>query len=263
MADIPTFTLNDGTTQPAIGFGTYPMTGDDAVAAVGSALAAGYRLIDTAQLYGNELEVGEALHRSGLARSEVQIQTKLNGGTFGFDHFYGEVSATLGRLKLDRIDMMLIHWPGKTGTDFVDQWRALIACQAEGTATSIGVSNFSEAQLQLLIDETGVTPAVNQIELHPLKPQEHMREVHARLGIVTQAWSPLGNQNPPFDAPPIVRAAREHAATAAQVVLCWHHMIGTLPLPKSADAARMAENLDTFGWSLTADEVREISALGA
>lgn len=262
MAQIPTIQLNDGNSLPAIGLGTYPMAGESAVREIGNALAIGYRLIDTAQLYKNELEVGQAFAQSGLPRSEVRLQTKISGGVFGEDHAIGEISAALGRLKVDRIDMILIHWPSKTTTSYVEQWRGLIAMQQEGVATSIGVSNFNEEQLQLLIDETGVTPAVNQVELHPLKPQKDLRRAHQRLGIITQAWSPLGKDKAPYDAPSVQRAAREHGVTPAQVILRWHHEIGSLPLPKSSDFTRQAENLDTFGWSLTADEVREITQLG-
>lgn len=262
MAQIPSIQLSDGNSLPAIGLGTYPMTGDSAVREIGNALSIGYRLIDTAQLYKNELEVGQAFAASGLPRSEVKLQTKISGGVFGEDHAIGAISAALGRLKVDRIDMILIHWPSKTTSSFVEQWRGLIAMQQEGVATSIGVSNFNEEQLRLLIDQTGVTPAVNQVELHPLKPQLELRRVHEELGIITQAWSPLGKDKAPYDAPAVRRAAREHAVTGAQVILRWHQHIGTLPLPKSSDFTRQAQNLDTFAWSLTDEEVREITALG-
>ncbi len=261
--DIPTYQLNDGTTQPQTGFGTYPMTGPEAVAAVATALSAGYRLIDTAQMYRNEDAVGKALRDSGLPREAVHIQSKVSGGDFGMDRLIAEVDVALGRLQVSHIDTVLIHWATREPESYVAQWRGLVACQQSGTVRTIGVSNFNEEQLHRVIDATGVVPAVNQIELHPLKPQIKMRQVHENLGIQTQAWSPLAKSNAPYDAAPIVRAAREHAITPAQVILRWHIEIGTLPLPKSARADRQAQNIDIFGYSLTEREVEQITALGA
>lgn len=262
METTPTYTLNDGTTLPAIGFGTYPLRGREAVDAIRSAVAAGYRLIDTAQMYRNEDEVGQAVRGSGLPAGDVLVQTKVTGGTFGMSELIAEVDVALGRLGVSCIDAVLIHWPIAGSTAYVDQWKGLIACQEQGTVRTIGVSNFNEEQLRRLIDETGVTPAVNQIELHPLKPQRHLRAVHAELGIVTQSWSPLGNQKAPFEAAPVVRAAREHDITPAQVILRWHLELGALPLPKSANAGRQGVNIDLFGYSLTSREVEQITALG-
>ena len=194
MADstIPTYTLNDETTLPAIGFGTYPLKGDDGVAAIGSALEIGYRLLDTAVNYENEAEVGEALRRSGLPRDEVQVTSKLPGRHHAYDEAIASVRGSLDRLGLDYLDLHLIHWPNPSVDKYVEAWRAFVDLQKEGLLRSIGVSNFTEAHLRRIIEDTGVTPVVNQIELHPRFPQEEMRRVHERLGIRTEAWSPTG-----------------------------------------------------------------------
>lgn len=263
MKPIPTYAVNDGTSLPAVGFGTYPLRDREAVEAVGTALAAGYRLIDTAQTYRNEDQVGQAVRSADLPQSEVIIQTKIPGGAFGRAEAIAEVDAALNRLQVSCIDVMLIHWTKAGSSAYVDQWKALVAGQEQGKIRSIGVSNFDEDQLRRIIGETGVTPAVHQIELHPLLPQEHLRAVHAEWGILTQAWSPLGKEKAPFEAPAVQRVAREHSITPAQAILRWHIELGTLPLPKSSQASRQAENLDIFGYRLSAEEVREISALGA
>ena len=194
MADstIPTYTLNDETTLPAIGFGTYPLKGDDGVAAIGSALDIGYRLLDTAVNYENETEVGEALRRSGIPRDEVQVTSKLPGRHHAYDEAIASVHGSLERLGLDYLDLHLIHWPNPSVDKYVEAWRALVDLQKQGLLRSIGVSNFTEAHLRAHHRRHGVTPAVNQIELHPRFPQEEMRRVHERLGIRTEAWSPLG-----------------------------------------------------------------------
>lgn len=259
---IPTVLLNDGTAVPHIGFGTYPMRGAQAVRAVGTAFAAGYRLIDTAAMYRNEDAVGQAMRESGLPRDAVALQTKVSGGHFGMEQLIGEIDGALGRLSLGQIDVALIHWPMPDSDSYIEQWRGLVECQRAGTVRTIGVSNFGHEQLERVIADSGVTPAVNQIELHPLKPQQHLREVHTQLGIQTQAWSPLGKERAPYDSPAVVRAAKEHNITPAQVILRWHIEIGTLPLPKSAHADRQAHNIDVFGYALTAREVAEITALG-
>src|SRR6478735_1304864 len=189
---VPTYTLNDGTTLPAIGFGTYPLTGDAGVAAIQSALEVGYRLLDTAVNYENEAEVGEALRRSGLPRDEVQVASKLPGRHHAYDDAIASVRGSLERLGLEYVDLHLIHWPNPSVDKYVEAWRALIDLQKEGLVRSIGVSNFTIAQLGRIIDATGVVPVVNQIELHPRFPQPEMRSANERLGIRTEAWSPMG-----------------------------------------------------------------------
>ena len=257
-----TYDLNDGSTLPAIGFGTYPLRGEAGVAAMVTALEAGYRLLDSAVNYENEVEVGEALRRSGLPREDVLLATKVPGRFHEHDRALRSLEDSAKRLGLEQIDVALIHWPNPSRGLYVDAWRALVDAQRKGLVRSIGVSNFTEQHLQDVIDATGVTPAVNQIELHPYFPQQQMREVHERLGILTQAWSPLGKRSAPFAEQPVADAAQAHGVTPAQVILRWHLQLGTLPLPKSATPARQQENLDVFGFELTADELAAITALG-
>lgn len=258
----PTFTLQDGTTLPAIGFGTYPLKGDEGVAAIEAALTAGYRLLDTAVNYENEAEVGEALRRSGVPRDEVRIQTKIPGRHHAYDDALASIRTSLETLGIDRIDVQLIHWPNPSVGKFVEAWRALVTAQQDGLVTTIGVSNFTGAHLDRIIEETGVAPAVNQIELHPYFPQIDMRKTNAELGIRTEAWSPMGKRQAPFDEPPVADAARAHDVTPAQVILRWHHQLDSLPLPKSGTPERQRANLDIFGFELSAAEMNAITGLG-
>ena len=257
----PRLRLNDGNTLPAIGFGTYPLRGDAGIEAVRSALELGYRLIDTAVNYENEVEVGEALRRSGLPRDQVQITSKLPGRDHGYDDAVASVRGSLQRLGLDYLDLHLIHWPNPSVDKYVQAWQALVDLREQGLVRSIGVSNFTQAHLERIIEATGVTPAVNQIEMHPRFPQAHMRAVHERLGIVTQAWSPMGKARAPLTEPVVVGAAERLGVTAGQVILRWHIQLGSLPVPKSATPSRQRENLDVFGFELLDDEVEAISGL--
>jgi 2,5-diketo-D-gluconate reductase A len=261
-ATIPTYTLNDGNTLPAVGFGTYPLKGEDGTAAIQGALEAGYRLLDTAVNYENESEVGEALRRSGLPRAEVQVASKLPGRHHAYDDAIASVRGSLDRLGLDYLDLHLIHWPNPSVDKYVEAWRALVDLQKEGLVRSIGVSNFTEAHLTRIIEDSGVTPAVNQVELHPRFPQAEMRQVHERLGIRTEAWSPMGKRNAPLAEDPVTSAAERLGVTPGQVILRWHVQLGSLPIPKSANPERQRQNLDIFGFELTDDEVAAISALG-
>ncbi|WP_340540274.1 aldo/keto reductase [Nocardioides sp. GXZ039] len=261
MTSAPLRTLNDGTTLPAIGFGTYPMRGEEGVAAVVSALAAGYRLLDTAVNYENETEVGAAIRESGVAREEIVVASKIPGRHHGYDEALASVRDSLDRLGLDRIDLMLIHWPNPSLGKYPEAWRALIQAREDGLVRSIGVSNFTGAHLDRIIGETGVVPAVNQVELHPRFPQEEMRELHRRLGVVTAAWSPLGKGTAPLEEPAVVAAAEAHGVTPGQAILRWHLELGSLPIPKSADPERQRQNLDVFDFSLTDAEIEAISAL--
>ncbi|MCW2845912.1 MAG: 2,5-diketo-D-gluconic acid reductase [Nocardioides sp.] len=262
MASIPTYPLNDGTTLPAIGFGTYPLTGDEGIEAITSALATGYRLLDTAVNYGNEEEVGEAIRRSGLPRDELTVATKLPGRHHAYDDAVASVRGSLERLGLDHLDLYLIHWPNPRVGKFPEAWRALVDLQKEGLVRSVGVSNFTEEHLARIIDDTGVTPVVNQIELHPYFPQVEMRAVNERLGIRTEAWSPLGKRQAPFTEGPVAAAAERLGVTPGQVILRWHVQLGNVPIPKSATPERQGQNLDVFGFELTDDEVTAITALG-
>jgi 2,5-diketo-D-gluconate reductase A len=259
---LPQHTLNDGRSIPAVGFGTYPLTGDDGIAAVTSAIEVGYRLIDTAVNYGNEEEVGEAIRRAGVPREELFVTSKLPGRHHGYDDAIASVRGSLERLGLDHLDLHLIHWPNPSVGRYAEAWRALVDLRAEGLVRSIGVSNFTEAHLERIIDESGVTPVVNQIELHPYYPQVAMRAVHDRLGIQTESWSPLGKRQAPFTEPPVVAAAEKYGVTPGQVILRWQLELGSVPIPKSATPERQRANLDLDGFALTADEVAAITALG-
>jgi 2,5-diketo-D-gluconate reductase A len=260
--DVPTYTLNDGTTLPAIGFGTYPLKGDHGIDAVTSALEVGYRLLDTAVNYENEREVGEAVRRSGLPREEIQVASKIPGRHHGYDDAIASVRASLERLGLDYLDLQLIHWPNPSVGRYPEAWRALVDLRKDGLVRSIGVSNFTEQHLARIIDDTGVTPSVNQVELHPYFPQAEMRAVHARLGIRTESWSPLGKRQAPFTEPPVAAAAERHGVTPGQVILRWQVQLGSIPIPKTATPERQRQNLDVFGFELTDDEMAAITALG-
>jgi len=263
--NIPHRTLNDGHTIPAVGFGTYPLLGKEGYEAVRSALDNGYRLIDTAVNYENEGLVGRAirdfLRESGTPREELTVQTKLPGRHHDTKRAIDSGYESLQRLGLDHIDVFLIHWPNPITGKYVDAWRGLVSLREQGIARSIGVSNFAESHLGDIIADSGVTPVVNQIELHPLFTQEAMRAVHDRLGIVTESWSPLGKRNAPFAESAVAHAADAHDVTPAQVVLRWQVQLGNVPLPKSSDLARQATNLDVFEFALSDDEMAAIGAL--
>ena len=255
-------TGSTGVQLPPIGFGTYPLRGPEGVAAIRSAIEIGYRLIDTAVNYRNETEVGEAIRQSGVPREEILVTTKIPGRHHAYDDAVASIKGSVDRLGLDYVDLHLIHWPNPRVGKYVEAYRALVAMQAEGLVRDIGVSNFTEEHLERIIDATGVTPAVNQIEMHPWFPQEQMRAVHDRLGIITEAWSPLGKREAPFHEAAVTDPAHAYGVSPAQVVLRWHLELGSLPIPKSSHPARQRENLDVFGFSLTPDEVRAITALG-
>jgi diketogulonate reductase-like aldo/keto reductase len=245
-----------------VGFGTYPLKGEEGVEAIHSALEVGYRLLDTAVNYENETEVGEALRRSGLLREQVQVTSKLPGRHHAYDDAIASVHGSLERLGLDYLDLHLIHWPNPSVGKYTEAWQALVDLQKQGLVRSIGVSNFTENHLSRIIDATGVTPAVNQIELHPRFPQPQMRQVHERLGIRTEAWSPMGKRQAPLEEPAVTRAAERLGVSPGQVILRWHVQLGSLPIPKSSSPDRQRQNLDLFGFELTDDEVADISALG-
>lgn len=262
---IPTRTLNDGHAIPAIGFGTYPLKGDEGIEAVTHALDNGYRLLDSAVNYGNEIEVGKAardwLKATGTNRRELTVQTKLPGRHHEYEAAINAGLESFDRLQLDRIDVMLIHWPNPITGKYVEAWRGLVELQKRGVVRTIGVSNFTAEHLRHIIDDTGVVPAINQIELHPYFTQEQMREVHAELGILTQSWSPLGKRDAPYNERVIGTIAEAHDVTPVQVVLRWHIQLGAVPLPKSATPSRQMENLDVFGFELSDVEMAAISNL--
>ncbi|ONK09932.1 aldo/keto reductase [Streptomyces sp. MP131-18] len=259
MAAAPTHTLNDSHDLPAFGLGTYPLDDAAAETAVAGALGLGYRLIDTAVNYGNETGVGRGIAASGLPRDEVVVTTKLPGRHHGYDETLASFEESRARLGLGHVDLYLIHWPLPGIGAFTESWRAMIKLRDDGLVRSIGVSNFTPVHLRRLAEETGVLPAVNQIELHPLFPQDEARAFHAEHGIITESWSPLGRGSTLLRDAGIGRLAEKHGVTPAQIVLRWHVQLGVVPIPKSGDPGRQRENFDVFGFALDAEEMAAVS----
>ncbi len=261
MLTIPTVTLNDGTWFPELGLGTYKLSGEEGIAAIVAAIESGYRLLDTAVNYENEHEVGEAMRRSGVDRDDLLVTSKIPGRHHGFDQALDSIRGSLGLLGVERIDLQLIHWPNPSVGRYVDTWRGMIEARERGLVRSIGVSNFTEAMLDELIEETGVTPAVNQVELHPYFPQAALRAFHEERGIRTESWSPLARRSELLTEKLLQELAVIHDVTPTQIVLRWHTQIGSTPIPKSADPDRQRENADVFGFSLTPDQIAAVSGL--
>nr|WP_314629084.1 aldo/keto reductase [uncultured Janthinobacterium sp.] len=259
-ARIPHLTLNDGQRIAQIGFGTWPLDDAQAETAVQAALACGYRLIDTAARYGNETGVGRGIAASGLARGEVAITSKLRGSDHGYDSTLRAFDATLAALGTDYLDLYLIHWPLPMRDLYVDTWRAMVRLRGEGRIRSIGVSNFQPAHIERLRAETGVLPAVNQVELHPDFTQAALRAWHAEHGIVIESWSPLGRGALLQDAT-VARLAHKHGRSAAQILLRWHVQHGLVAIPKSQDPARMRQNLAVFDFVLDAEDLAALALL--
>ncbi|MFD8048719.1 aldo/keto reductase [Streptomyces chartreusis] len=259
MISIPLHTLNDGTTIPAIGLGTWPMDDAQAERAVADALDLGYRLVDTATNYRNETGVGRGIAASGVAREEVVVTTKLPGRHHGYEETLASFEESRRRLDLAYVDLYLIHWPLPRVDKYVDSWRAMIELRESGLVRSIGVSNFTPEHIERLERETGVLPSVNQIELHPLFPQDELRAFHEGKGIVTESWSPLGRGTDLLDDPVVRGIAETLKVTPGQVVLRWHTQLGALPIPKSADRERQRANLDVFGFELDATQMAAVA----
>lgn len=261
MSVAPTLTLSNGVDMPQLGFGVFLVPPDEVVEPVRVALEAGYRLIDTATLYGNEAGVGRAIADSGLPRSDVFVTTKVWNADQGFDATVAAFERSLDLLGLDVIDLYLIHWPAPMLDRYVDTWRALERLYAEGRARAIGVSNFNVEQIDRLRAECDVTPMVNQVELHPGFVQQGLRDHHRDYGIVTEAWGPIGRGKGLLDDPVVTGIAGRHDRTPAQVVLRWHLQLGVVAIPKSVRPERIRENLDVFDFSLTGEEMDALSAL--
>lgn len=257
---VPSLPLNDGRAMPALGFGVYQLDAAATPDVVGRAIRAGYRSIDTAAIYGNEAGVGCAIREAEVARDDLFVTTKVWNDRQGRDATLAAFDESLARLGLDHVDLYLIHWPCPPRDLYVETWRALAELRRSGRARSIGVSNFSAAHLERIVGETGVVPAVNQIELHPHFQQAALRAVHAQLGIVTESWSPLGQGRELAD-PVLAAIARAHGRSPAQVVLRWHIQSGLVAIPKTATPARIAENLAVFDFVLDDAEMARIGGL--
>jgi 2,5-diketo-D-gluconate reductase A len=257
---VPSIRLNNGVEIPQLGFGVFQIQPQDTVEAVSTALRIGYRHIDTAQMYRNEKQVGEAIAKSGLDRAEIFVTTKLNNDKHDFDEALAATDQSLADLGLDQVDLYLIHWPLANVTDYVRTWRAMERIYADGKARAIGVSNFQTHHLRKLHSETDVPPAVNQIELHPYLTQPELRDYHAEHGIATEAWSPIARGALLTD-PTITAIAASHDRTPAQVVLRWHIQLGNIIFPKSVTPDRIRENFEIFDFELSEGELDRISAL--
>jgi 2,5-diketo-D-gluconate reductase A len=257
---VPMLTLNNGVEIPQLGFGVFQIPPDQTHEAVTEALRIGYRHIDTAQMYRNEKEVGQAIADSGIDRSEIFVTSKLNNNKHAVDDAIEAFDQTLTDLALDRVDLFLIHWPLPTKVGFLETWTAMEQFYRDGRARAIGVSNFQPHHLRQLHEQGGVAPAVNQIELHPFLTQDELRAFDAQHQIATEAWSPIA-QGGVLDDPTIVSIARDLDRTPAQVVLRWHIELGNIVFPKSVTPARMQENFDIFDFELTASQIGLISAL--
>jgi 2,5-diketo-D-gluconate reductase A len=266
MTQVPNIRLNNGaiagTEIPQFGFGVFQIPPAETASAVREAFAAGYRHIDTAQMYGNEEGVGEAIKDSDLSRGEVFVTTKLNNDAHGYNSAISALDESLKKLRLDYVDLYLIHWPLPHQDRYVETWKGFEKLLADGRARSIGVSNFQPAHLDRLAKETDTVPAVNQIELHPLLTQTELRKYHAEHGIATEAWSPIA-QGEVLGEQTITSLADKYGKSPAQVVLRWHLQVGNIVFPKSVNPDRMRENIDVFDFELADDDVDAIEAMDA
>lgn len=260
MTDQPYFALNDGRRMPQLGLGVFKTPADVTAEVVKTAIGAGYRSVDTAAIYKNEEGVGEGLRRSGVAREDVFVTTKLWNDDQGYDSALKAFDASAGLLGLEQIDLYLIHWPAPKADKYVESWKALVRLKEEGRALSIGVSNFFPEHLERIIGETGVAPAANQIELHPGLQQTELRAFHQKHGIATESWSPLG-QGKMLEYPDIAKIAAKHGKSIAQTIIRWHLDLGLVVIPKSENPGRIAANFDVFDFTLDADDMAAMAKL--
>ncbi|NEC91550.1 aldo/keto reductase [Streptomyces sp. SID12501] len=258
---VPPITLNNGVEMPQLGFGVWQVPDDEAEQAVTTALESGYRSIDTAAIYGNEVGTGKAIAASGVPREDLFVTTKLWNSDQGYESTLRAFDTSLEKLGLEYVDLYLIHWPQPAKGTFVDTYKAFEKLYADGRARAVGVSNFLPEHLDRLLAETSVVPAVNQIELHPQLQQQESRDYHAEHGIATEAWSPLGSGKGLLEVPAIVAIAQKHDRTPAQIVLRWHLQLGNVVIPKSVTPSRIKENIDVFGFTLDTEDLAAISAL--
>lgn len=260
---IPTLELNDGIALPAIGFGTYTLKGSEGVDVIQRAIRSGYHLIDSAANYENEGALGEAVRRSEVAREQLRITSKLPGRHYEFEAALTTIEESLYRSQLDYFDLYLLHWPNPSNGLYVQAWRALVEARKRGWVKSIGVCNFLPEHLDTLIKDSGVTPAVNQIELHPFFPQHEQLAWNKAHGIVTQSWSPLGRANHLLKDPSLQGIAERLGKSIPQVILRWHYQLGTIALPKASSEERQRENLSLFDFALSADDLAVIARLAS
>jgi 2,5-diketo-D-gluconate reductase A len=261
VADVPTIALNNGVEIPQLGFGVYQIPPEETAEAVGTALEIGYRHIDTAEMYGNEKQVGEAVRASGIDRSEIFVTSKLNNGFHRRDDALRAFDGTLEALGFEQLDLFLIHWPLPTiDVDYVETWKAMEEIYAGGRCRAIGVSNFNPHHLRRLFGETEVRPAVNQIEVHPYLAQDDVRAFDAEHEIVTEAWSPIA-QGKVLDDPAVTAIAERLGRTPAQVVLRWHVQRGDVVFPKSVTPERIRQNFEIFDFSLEEGDMASITGL--
>jgi 2,5-diketo-D-gluconate reductase A len=261
MSQVPNIRLNNGVQIPQFGFGVFQIEPSETAGAVRAAFDAGYRHIDTAQGYGNEEGVGQAVRESGLPREDVFVTTKLNNPRHGYDEAIAALDESLAKLGLEYVDLYLIHWPRPQADLYVETWRAFEKIASDGKARAIGVSNFQVPHLERLAAETGTVPAVNQIELHPLLPQEQLRAYHREHGIATEAWSPIAKGGELLRDERLVSLAEKYGKTPAQIVLRWHIQLGNIVFPKSVTPSRIRENIDVFDVELSPDDVATIAEL--
>jgi 2,5-diketo-D-gluconate reductase A len=259
MSIVPSLVMNNGLQIPQLGFGVFLVPPEETKQAVTEALKVGYRLIDTAQGYRNEEGVGAAIAESDVPRDELFITTKLTNSEHGYDTTLAAFDGSMKKLGIDVLDLFLIHWPLPMFDQYVETWRAFEKLLSDGRVRSIGVSNFEIEHLQRLMAETDVTPAVNQIELHPQFPQDDLREFHQEHGILTESWGPLGQGKGLLEDANIVEVARRKDRRPAQVVLRWHVQLGCVVIPKSVHPERMRENFDIFDFELDDVDMAEIS----
>lgn len=261
MTQVPNLTLNTGAEIPQIGFGVFQVPPDEVIEPVQAAIEAGYRSIDTAAAYGNEEGVGKAIAESGVRRSDLFVTTKLWNDRQGYDETLKAFDESITKLGLDYVDLYLIHWPAAGQDKYVETWKAFEKLHSEGRVKSIGVSNFQIPHLRRLFEETEITPALNQIELHPNLQQSDLRAFHREHGIVTEAWSPIGQGKGLLEDSTLTSLAEKYGKSAAQIVLRWHIQLGNVAIPKSATPARIRQNIEVFDFELADDDMTVLAGL--